>query len=441
MNSRQIILRILTAFDKKPGILDTVINRELWQNPVDHRDRRFVFEIVYGIMRRRLTLDHVVSQFINERKALDTGQVRRILQIGAYQILYMERVPDHASVNESVNLAHLDRRTAPYAGLINAVLRAVIKNRRHFERPSGGADLVQRLSIEFSHPKWLLRRWLDRFGLTKTKLLLSFNNEKPDVFLRRKLRGLSRQQFETEMKNLCDGASGYLNCFYRLRKSVQPDVIDLFKEGWCTVQAPSSGWVVALCDVRKSERMVDVCCAPGGKTAFMSELTGEGGKVFACEIRWNRMQTALDTFGRMKLANVSPLLCDGCFLPFSALFDKVLVDAPCSATGVFHRHPEARWTKTEVDIERLPLLQQRLLESGAAFVAVGGVLVYSTCSLETEENEGVIKTFLDNHPQFILDSPPEAIPGRFISPEGYLKITPFEHSLDGMFGARLKKVS
>jgi 16S rRNA (cytosine967-C5)-methyltransferase len=440
VNARGIALRILQAWDKRPGVLDTAIERELSQGFLDHRDRRFVFELVYGVMRRRLTLDHVLGQFVEDPAVLDNEYVMRILEIGAYQILYMDRVPDHASVNESVNLTRVAKRTMHSSGLVNATLRTLIKDRKRIRLPDPQKDLGLRLSVEFSHPEWMIRRWLANLGLTKTKLLLSFNNQKPEIFLRRKLRGLSRQQFETESQEFCDSAGGYNNLYYRLKKQVLPEALPLFKEGECTVQAPSSGWIVALLDVVQGERIADLCSAPGGKSALAAELTGSNGMVLACEIRKNRMQAAIETVRRLRLANVLPCMCDGAALPFKGAFAKVLLDAPCSGTGVLHRHPEGRWIKSEADIGRLSGLQAKLLNSAAGVVAKGGVLVYSTCSLEPEENELAVEGFLKAHTEFILDKPSAVIPETYIDSRGFVKITPFEHKMDGMFGARLKRI-
>jgi 16S rRNA (cytosine967-C5)-methyltransferase len=439
MNARSIALRILQAWDKKPGLLDLAIERELSQSTLDHRDRRFVFELVNGVVRRRLTLDHVLGQFVQDAEVLDNEYVMRILEMGAYQILYMDRVPDHASVNETVELTRLAKRTMHSAGLVNATLRTIIKDRKRIRLPDPQKDLGRRLSIEFSHPEWMVRRWLANLGLARTKLLLSFNNQKPEIFLRRKLRGLSRQQFETESQEFCDSAGGYNNLYYRLKKQVLPEVLSLFKEGECTVQAPSSGWIVALLDVAQGERVADLCSAPGGKTALAAELTGNNGAVIACEIRKNRMRAAIETVRRLRLANVLPCMCDGAALPFKGMFAKVLLDAPCSGTGVLHRHPEGRWIKSGADIPRLAILQKKLIDTAAGIVKKEGVLVYSTCSLEPEENESVVEGFLKGHPDFALDKPPAGIPETYIDGSGFVKITPYEHNLDGMFGARLRR--
>jgi 16S rRNA (cytosine967-C5)-methyltransferase len=439
MNSRIAIIRILESFDKRPGELEQLIDKELAVNPVDHRDRRFVFEIVYGIIRRRLTLDYIIERRLSDAKLFENKHLKRILELGIYQLMFMDRVPDHAAVNETVDCAGADKRTNGFRGIVNGVLRTVIKEKKHVEYPDSTTDIVERLAVEYSHPQWMLTRWLPRFGLSKTKQLCAFDNEKPEIYFRRKIHGLSRQQFETEFREFGSSATGYLNLYYRCTKPVLPKSVKLFEEGHCTIQAPSSGWIVALLDVQKNDRILDVCSAPGGKTSLMAELARAEGRVFACELKQSRMALVRDTLQRMNIDNVSFLFCDGALLPFSRRFSKILLDAPCSGTGVLHRHPEARWIKTIDDITRLSKLQAALLEASAETLAPGGVLVYSTCSLEPEENQIQIRTFLETHPEFVLERPPILIPENFIDSSGFVLITPHDHKLDGMFGARLKK--
>jgi 16S rRNA (cytosine967-C5)-methyltransferase len=285
----------------------------------------------------------------------------------------------------------------------------------------------------------MVRRWLDNFGLGRTKKLLEFNNTRPEIFLRRSSRRITRQQFEADSRELCVSSGGFMNLYYRLTQPIPPEKIALLREGYCTVQAPSSGWVVAMLKPERNQRLLDVCSAPGGKTSLLAELAGESGAVCACEIRMYRLRRMIDTIGRLQLHNVYPVLCNGINLPFAGSFDSVLLDAPCSGTGVLHRHPDGRWIKTPEHIERIVSAQQRLLDGAAPFVVPGGVLVYATCSLEPEENHRQISSFLQRQPDFELESPPAAVPQKFIDNEGCLFVTPFEHGMDGMFAARLRK--
>lgn len=441
MNSRQLVLRIITEFDRRPGNLERLFDQGMRGVNIDHRDRRLVFEIVYGVIRRKGTIDYIIDHYLTDNAHFRDPQLRRILSIGIYQLLYLDRVPDHAAVNESVKLAKSDSRSARFAGTVNAVMHELIKNKKRIDLPDPQKDLALRLSVEFSHPLWMINRWLKQLGLARTKALLAYNNEKPPIFLRRALRIISRQQFEADVRQICDPATGFMNLYYKLQKALLPENIRMIKEGMCNVQAPSSGWVIALMDVQKGDHLIDVCAAPGGKSALLSELASDEGTVCACEVVQNRMFDVVETIERMRLRNVYPLLCDGIYLPIRGVFDKALLDAPCSGSGVLHRHPEARWIKKEEDLVRLCKVQEKLLTSIASHVTVGGVLVYATCSIEPEENEMQVEKFLALNQQFVLDPCPQVVPEKFIDKSGYLRITPFEHSMDGMFAARLRRVS
>jgi 16S rRNA (cytosine967-C5)-methyltransferase len=321
------------------------------------------------------------------------------------------------------------------------VLRKVIADHHVIALPDvSEMEFNERLSIEYSHPRWLIDRWLKNFGLGQTKQLLAFNNGKPEIFLRRKIRGLARQQFESDVRSMCDPATGYLNLYYRLKKALTPEFVTVLRHGWCNIQAPSSGWVVALMDVSRGDKILDMCSSPGGKTAMLSELAGDTGTICACDDKWDRVKITLDTVTNLKLTNVYLLVSDGRFPPFEGVFDKVLVDAPCSATGVFHRHPDARWARKPADIEECVVLQRKLLESAARQIGRGGMLVYSTCSIEPEENEQQVQSFLKDHPEFEHAGCPDAVPQNYVDKNGFLAITPFSHGMDGIFGARLKKV-
>lgn len=442
-NPRQLILKIFIELDKNKSNLDHIINVVLRGSHIDHRDRRFVFEIVYGILRHKATIDYTIDKYLSQSSAQKDKDedLFRILRIGIYQLLYMDKVPDHAAVNETVILAKADLKTVRFSSVVNAIMRALINDKKIIPLPDPQKDLVNRLTVEYSHPRWMVERWLKNFGLAKTKQVLAFNNQKPSIFLRRKLREISRQQFEVDIRSICEPATGYLNLYYKLKRSLLPENIQIIHHGLCNVQSPSSGWVVALMDVNKGEHLLDLCAAPGGKAALLSELTGDSGTVCACELKWNRLMSIIETAGRMKLDNIYSLICDGSYPPFNGFFDKVLLDAPCSGTGVLHRHPEARWVRKEEDIFSLAEKQRTLLNSAASLVDKDGVIVYSTCSLEPEENQKQIELFLKEHPSFCLDNVPDSIPERFIDNSGYLMITPYEHGMDAMFGARLKRMN
>ena len=439
MNTRQLVLKILSDFDASPNDPERIAEKILSRKFIELRDRRFIFEIVYGVLRNRIYLDYVINTFITNERELPLDNLRRILQIGAYQIMFLDRVPDHAAVNESVELAKRDKDVAGASGLVNAVLRNVIKKKHTIALPDPQIDLCARLSVEFSHPKWMVERWLARYGLTNAKKILAFNNERPATYLRRKMRDVTRQQFEFDVRTLCEPGSGYLNLYYKMKAALDPENLRLLKNGLCVVQAPSSGWVVALLELQSGGRVLDMCCAPGGKTTLMSEIVGENGSVVACDRYFWKMKIAAENIDNLNLTNIFPLVCDGTQPPLSAKFKSLLLDAPCTGTGVLQRHPDGRFVRTAEDVENMSELQRQLLDSAAGLVDNGGTLVYSTCSLEAEENELQVERFLSGHPDFTLVPPPDFIPANFVDDKGYLRITPFEHGMDGMFAARFRK--
>ncbi len=440
INPRQVILDVLATFDKNPTDPEHLIDSALKAKKIDHRDRRFIFEIVYGVIRYRMTLDHIISKYISDETISKEDQLYRILRIGVYQLSWMDRVPDHAAVNETVKLAKNDPRSGRFSSVVNAVMRNFINENKVITLPDSQKDLAYRLSVEFSHPDFFVKRWMKNYGMSKTKQLLAFNNTKPAIYLRRKVRDFSRQQFEADVRTLCEPSCGFMNLYYKLKKSLLPENLRLIQHGLCTVQAPSSGWVVAMMDIHKGEKLLDMCSAPGGKTSLMAELTDSEGAVCAGEVKFGRIRQVTDVKERMQLDNVYPVLTDGNHLPFNGYFDKVLLDAPCTGTGVFNHHPEARWVRTAQDIEKMAGVQEQLLRSAAQVLHSGGILVYSTCSLEPEENELQVRKFLSENPSFVLDAAPSVIPGTYIDNDGFLRITPYEHSMDGIFAARMRKL-
>ncbi|MBD3321548.1 MAG: 16S rRNA (cytosine(967)-C(5))-methyltransferase RsmB [Chitinivibrionales bacterium] len=441
MKPRRIVYSILEEFSKFQGNLDFIIADHM-KNVADHRDRRFIYELILGIFRHRSSLDYTIFHFMESEALRNNIDLINILRIGAYQIYHMDRVPDHAAVNESVKLSKCFPSTRKFSGLVNALLRNLIGARKSPPLPDQG-DLPGRLAVEYSQPLWIVQRWLSRYGLQRTKKLCVFFNEKPAVFLRRKIRGLSKVQFEQEIRGFATPAPGYRNLYYKINKGKSVQDISLVAEGQGIIQSPSSGWVVAVLDIQKGDHVLDLCAAPGGKASLIAELAENSGSVCACDINPFRLRSVMEIKNRMKLPGLFSLCCDGCEIPVTGYFDKVLIDAPCSGTGVLHRHPDARWRKTAGSPAEMAAIQTALLESAAAMVPENGTLVYSTCSLEPEENEKVVENFLQKNPDYMLDSCPPAIPGTFTDLDGYLRILPCEHTIDGMFAARIvrKKIT
>ena len=349
-------------------------------------DRAFVQDIVYTTIRRIRPLRKILGALM---KQWPKGELEALLYIGAAQILYMPDVPDFAAVSETVDAAKACENPS-IAKVVNGVLRNVIRRREEFEKMIADAPLEERESF----PTALVRRWERRFGAENAARLCAWHNTPAETFLARR-----------------DGS------FVKLERGQRVEDVPGYAEGDFIVQDPGTRLAVELLDPKEGERILDACAAPGGKTV---QIAWRGASVVACEVNPKRRRRLEENLARLKLGvEVIPEL------PASQMFDKVLVDAPCSNTGVLRRRPDARWNWNEEKLAALVKLQADILDACASRVAPGGVLVYSTCSNEPEENEAQVTAFLARHPDFSLAESRESIP--------------FESGTDGAFAARLMR--
>lgn len=404
-------------------------------------DRRLVQELVLGVLRHRGELDYVINR-TTERPAekLDLA-VRVALWLGLYQLRHLERIPAHAAVSESVALIKNSRhwRAAP---LVNAALRAA----------SGGGlevpdervrDPLNRMSIALSHPKWMLARWASQLGEEQARALATANNEHPPVAFRintlrapslgRVLDELATAGIEIRESSVSPGA-------YVVAKGALTPALRPLKQGWLHVQDEASQLVARLVDARAGERVLDVGAAPGGKTTQMAASMGNSGLIVAVDLHPARLVTLASLARRVAARCIRPLAADASRdLPLAQgeRFDRVLVDAPCSGTGTLRRHPEIKWRLTEEGVGRFPALQLALLERAAERVRPGGRLVYSTCSLEPEENEEVVRALLAARPELSPVRPD--VPSHLLTREGFVRTWPHTEGSDGFFAAVLER--
>ena len=456
-DARSIAFEVLFKFFTKGFDIETTIDKLFDQKDyitkeplVSQTEKRLAYEIIYGILRNKSRLDFAVEKYlaapVREEEAL-----KIILEIGAYQILYLTKIPEFAAVNESVNLCKKHSQTSKFSDLTNAVLRKLITEKkaargRNFPEMPNDMPFSEKIATEYSHPLWLVEKWIGQFGKTPTQKILEFNNTIPDIFVRRNTVLTSKNKFEATVGKSCaNGAArgiGFNGLYYKLQPGERIDRNDLFLSGQCTVQAPSSGWVVALLDVENGKKILDLCAAPGGKTTLLSELA-PNSQILAADISFSRTKMISDTLKRLLIRNVDIVASDAKNLGTFQKFDYVLIDAPCSATGVINHHPEARWIRDEEAIRKAAARQTEILKSAAQTVDVGGIIVYSTCSLENEENRAQVENFLEENPNFVLVPAKEKIKeSQILSENGdFLEITPNKNSADAIFAARFQRVS
>nr|GLL22509.1 uncharacterized protein LOC109187232 isoform X1 [Ipomoea trifida] len=416
---------------------------------LDDRDLRLVTEIVGGTIRWRRYLDHLIVSLCHDENTFRSMEplLLQILRIGFYEIVKLE-MPPYAVVDENVKLAKFALR--PGAGnMVNGILRKLVFLKENDSLPEvkiEGNDRQQAraLSTLYSHPVWMVRRWTKYFGLEEAIKLMVWNNNDPSFSLRANTgKGLTRDDLVTRltMLKVQHEPSPYLDDFVRIKTGMQ-NVIQggLLKEGLCSVQDESAGLVVSIVDPKPGESIIDCCAAPGGKTLFMASRLRGQGMVFAVDINKGRLRILKETARLHETIDVITTVHADLrkFSGSNAVkSDKVLLDAPCSGLGVLSKRADLRWNRRLEDMEQLKNLQDELLDSASTLVRPGGALIYSTCSIDPEENEERVEAFLLRHPEFYIDPVDKYVPPEFVTRKGFYASNPVQHAVDGAFAARL----
>lgn len=412
----------------------------------DERDRALAGEIATGTLRWQGACDAVIAAFAGRPPAKLDPEVLDILRMTAFQLLHLDRIPASAAVNDAVDLAGKAGKQSA-AGLVNAVLRRISRERTHLPLPPRPAtfwrsEALAYLSTTLSHPEWLVARWLDRHGFEAAEAWAIFDNSPATLTLRANTLRISRDALSERLAAL--GVETEPARFAPQGLSVRggnPLLTPLASEGLFTVQDESSQLVAELTAAAPGERILDACASPGGKTTAMAAAMENRGLIVATDVRGGRVDLLRRTVETASARSVRVVQADvSGVLPFRTRFDCVLLDAPCSGLGTLRRDPDIRWRRSPDDLERLATIQAGMLGRAGEVVAAGGRLVYATCSGEPEENEAVIGRFLEEHRDFA--SAPERIPAelaRFITPEGYFRTFPFRDQLEPFFAAMLVK--
>jgi len=442
MNARELALLALRQAHQGGTYVQDRLHDLLSEHELSAADRSLATEIALATVRHRRTIDLVLASLLAKPIHKTDLATRLVLQSAAYQIIFLERVPDYAVVDEAVRLVR--KAGSPHmTGLVNAVLRKVAdlvdRNvkapqvddpRRIVPLPHGGSvvlkrplladDDVGRLAEAYSFPDVLVNRWCSRWGARKTERVLAALNRPPRLFARVNTLRTSARDLPAHLPA-------------DLRQTVQPTneknkknenvvdltglphghLLDLLEQGLVTVEDPTAMLAVEALEARPGETVLDLCAAPGGKTAYLAELMKGEGLIFALDREGPRLDLLRDTCRRLKLDNVRVLANQPAALPddMPKEFDRVLIDVPCSNTGVLNRRAEARWRLSQKSIRSLNGLQLQLLEQGARATRSGGLCLYSTCSLEPEENGRLVRRFLQDHPRMVLQSELETLPG------------------------------
>jgi 16S rRNA (cytosine967-C5)-methyltransferase len=441
-NPREAALRILHAVDTRSAFSDRLLEgaheRSDARGGVGERDQALLHELVKGTLRWRGRVDWALDRLVHIGLSQVQPWVKNVLRMGAYQILFLDRVPAHAAVDESVKLAHKYGHPGT-AGLVNSVLRRLAEEKDQTTFPEG-EDLGS-LAVWGSHPEWLVERWLDRFGLEATRALMLADNRPARVGLRANpLRG-DRDALLARLAEAGIAASPaeLSSDLVWLEIGTTPHALAVFREGWCTAQDESESLVARLVAPQPHERLLDLCAAPGGKSTHLAELMGDEGEVWAMERASERVPALEQTVARLGLHSIHVVEGDGRHYPFPMPFDRVLVDAPCSGLGVLGRRADARWRKGPEVLREMAPIQLELLSAAGRPARPGGVLVYSVCSFEPEETFDVVERFLRQNPAFVLESAQAFLPESVVDENGFMVVLPHVHGCDGAFAARFRK--
>ena len=438
---RGLAIKILNRIDRTDAYLERLLDNEMKSMEMSGPDKALLYEIVHGVVRWQGRLDWILNGFYKGTFSKAIPNLKNALRVALYQVLFLDRVPDYAAVNEVVEFVKKLQGQKP-ADLVNAVLRNIIRSKNAIRYPDPDADLLGYLSAYYSHPSWMVKRYLARFGREDTEKLLMSNNEKPYLTLRINALKTKPEEFRTllENVNLKYHQGAYLPEFFKLQNLTNITAWDLYAKGYFNIQDESAGLACRLLDVQQGQRVLDMCAAPGGKTAYIAALMHSRGEVVAVDRFESRLKLLQKNMVRLSVDCVRIVEADA--LEYKSLpFDRVLVDAPCSGTGTLSKKPDIKWKKDLFDIRNLNAVQIKLLNKAASLVKVGGVIVYSTCSIEPEENFEIVKKFLAENPNFRFENAKERFPVELLDENGCIQTLPHIHKTDGAFAARLVRES
>ncbi|MFT8320887.1 MAG: 16S rRNA (cytosine(967)-C(5))-methyltransferase RsmB [Bacillus sp. (in: firmicutes)] len=441
-NVRETALDIIETINNNQAYSNLLLNTSIKKNQVPVKDIGLLTEMVYGTLQRKMTLTYYLQPFLKNSHKMQSWVVT-LLQLTLYQILYLDRVPDHAAIHEAVEIAK-KRGHKGIAGLVNAVLRSI--QRQGVPSLETIKDPIEKLAVETSHPQWLVKRWVDQLGLEETRKMCELNLVAPTQTARVNTTKISREECLSQLEK-----EGY----QVVASDVVPEGIHCvkgnlansssFQKGLVTIQDESSMLVAYALDLKEPLTVLDACAAPGGKSTHIAEKMNNKGQVLSVDLHEHKVKLIRQNADRLELDTIETKVMDSRKLDEvleEGSFDRILIDAPCSGFGVMRRKPDIKYTKAEKDIERLHTIQLQLLEKMSPLLKKGGLLIYSTCTVDANENEEVAVRFLEQNSDFYQDTTlvermPESV--RPYVKEHELQVLPQYFGSDGFYIAALRK--
>ena len=437
-SARETALRVLISCRTNGAWADAALKAQLVRDGLDRADAALCSRIVYGVLQNQLLLDHYIGAYCSQRPDHLQPPLLDILRVGAYQILFLDKIPDSAAVNTSVELAKLFKR-GQASGLVNAVLRKISQNKQTLPAIPD-RDPVRQLSIRYSHPRWLVKRLMALLGREETEAFLAADNGVAPLTVQVNPLKTTAEALTAELEGAGVSAKPHPWVPGCLELSGTGDLTALpaFREGKFLVQDPAARLVSLIAGVTPGQKVLDVCAAPGGKSFSCAFAMEDRGTILACDLHENKLKRVREGAARLGLTCVDTATADGrVFRPeWEGAFDTVLVDAPCSGLGIIRKKPDARYKKVD-DLFALPVIQNDILSNAARYVRPGGVLVYSTCTILPEENGEVTDGFLADHPEFVRT--PFTLPAPVGETDGQLTLWPQRHGTDGFYICRMER--
>lgn len=449
---RLTALEVLVKVEQSGAYSNLQLNKALQDAQLSRQDAALATELVYGTISRKLTIDYFLSKFVAKGLHKLQPWVHQLLRLSMYQLLWLDRIPEHAAVNEAVNIAKRKGHQG-ISSMVNGVLRNVLRNQHELDIKTIKLDgEAQTLSIRYSFPEWLVERWLKTYGFDVTEQILQSSNEPPHSSIRVNtmkttvadtLQQLSDAGLKAEASAI---APSGINVF----QGGHLASLEGFTSGNFSLQDESSMLVAEVLQPQPGMTVLDACAAPGGKSMHIGELMHGQGKLYSNDLHEHKRQLIEDQASRLGLSHIETMSGDATELasrlPHQS-FDAILLDAPCSGFGVIRRKPEIKWTKENSDVAAIAALQSKLLRAVSDLVKPGGILVYSTCTIAQEENELQVEQFLQENPNFELDPNwPKPILSSLHKQSiidehfnGQLQLLPQHAGSDGFFIARLKR--
>lgn len=439
MGARETALLTLDACEKQGAWSNAYLKKAIRRDGLDRRDAALASRLCFGVLQNKLLLDFYIGTFSTVKPEKLEPRVRQALRLGLYQLLFLDKIPERAAVNESVALAKKYSRNPRSAGLVNAVLRAFLRQRDTLP-PVVGKDGIETLSLQTSHPRWLVEAFAARLGLEEAGALLRLNNEQPPTCAQVNLLKTTPGALAEALRE--EGAEvqphPWLENCLLLSGTGDLEQLERFRAGDFYVQDAASRLAVLACGVKPGDRVLDACAAPGGKTFAAAIQMEDRGEVISCDIHPHKIQLLEAGAERLGLSCITVREQDAkSFVQeWEGAFDAVLADVPCSGLGIIRKKPDIRY-KDPAPMEQLPAVQRAILDNAGRYVKPGGVLLYSTCTLLQRENEDVVTAFLEAHPEFVLA--PFTLPGPVGACGGMLTLWPQRHGTDGFFVAGMRR--